>query len=128
MAAPKASRGSAADPALQIDLEDRGSTLVLRVSGSAAADVADQLAQALQHAAQQRSQVLAIDVSGLTFISSTGLGGLVAAHVTCQKNGTRLFLIDPQPFLVDILQITRLNSLFKVCQTLEEAEQQARGG
>lgn len=108
---------------LQLELQERGEMLVLKVSGMAAVEDAGQLSRALQEAAARRPKILVVDLSGLAFISSTGLGGIVAAHVACVKNGTRMFLINPQPFIREVLHITRLSDLFRICETVEEAEQ-----
>lgn len=108
---------------LQIEMHTQGQTVVVRLSGMAVAEIAGQLSRALQEAAQRKPRLLAVDLSELSFISSTGLGGIIAAHVTCQKNGTCLALIRPRPFIQEILDITKLSDLLKICDTLEEAQQ-----
>ena len=118
------SRGvDASADALQIELDERGSTVVLKVSGMAAVEVAGQLSRALQEAAVKKPALLAVDLSGLSFISSMGLGGLVAAHVTCNKNATTMCLINPRPFIREILNLTKLNNLLLIRDSLAEAEQ-----
>ena len=87
----------------------------------------NQTRKALQTAANLKSKIMVIDLAELGFISSTGLGGIVAAHVTCQKNGTKMFLVNPKPMVREVLEVTRLTTLFKICDTLEEAEQLAAG-
>ena len=123
------SRGvDASADALQIELVERGSTIVLKVSGMAAVEVAGQLSRALQEAAVKKPALLAVDLSGLSFISSMGLGGLVAAHVTCNKTGTTMCLINPKRFIREILNLTKLSNLLVVRDTLDEAEQLVQRG
>ena len=110
---------------LQIEMSEQGSTVLIKVSGMAAVEVVGQFSRALQEAAARKPRLLAVDLSGLSFISSTGLGGIVAAHVTCRKNDTLLCLINPKPFIREILDLTKLSSLFEICDTLPEAEQLA---
>ena len=98
------SSGAAAAP-LRIETEERDGVLVVKIVGVAAVDVSAQMSRALQEAACKTPAILAIDLSELAFISSTGLGGIVSAHVTCQRNGTKMFLINPKPFIVEILNI-----------------------
>ena len=112
------------DP-LQIEMSEQGATVLIKVSGMAAVEVVGQFSRALQEAAARKPRLLAVDLSGLSFISSTGLGGIVAAHVTCRKNDTLLCLINPKPFIREILDLTKLSSLFEICDTLPEAEQLA---
>lgn len=113
---------------LQIEKQRHGTTVLLKVSGVAAAEVAGQLSRALQEAAREKPKLLAVDLAELSFIGSLGLGGLVAAHVTCEKNGVQIFLINPRKFIREILVLTKLSTLFKVCDTLAEAEQLASAG
>ncbi|MCG3137060.1 MAG: hypothetical protein HJJLKODD_00902 [Phycisphaerae bacterium] len=113
---------------LTLTREQQGDVVVVRVRGMAVAEMAGQLSRALQEAAQLQPKVMAVDLSELGFISSTGLGSIVAAHVSCQKYGTRLFLINPRPMIAEVLRVTRLNNLFKVCATVAEAEQLVAGG
>ena len=108
---------------LQLDFEERGGVLALRVGGVAAVEVVGQLSRTLQEAAARRPRLLAVDLTGLNFISSTGLGSLVASHVACQKNGTIMVLIRPKPYIRGVLEITSLSKLFHICESLEEAEQ-----
>ncbi len=116
------------DAPLQIEMSEHGSTVLIKVSGMAAVEVVGQFSRALQEAAARKPRLLAVDLSGLSFISSTGLGGIVAAHVTCRKNDTLLCLIHPKPFLREILDLTKLSSLFEICDTVAEAEQLAGAG
>ncbi len=108
---------------LRLKMIEKGSTVVVQVSGMAAVENAGKLSRMLQEAAALKPSLLAVDLSELSFISSTGLGSLVAVHVTCQKSGTKLCLINPRPFLREILDITKLNQLFDSCDSLADAEQ-----
>lgn len=108
---------------LRLKMIEKGSTVVVQVSGMAAVETAGKLSRILQEAAALKPSLLAVDLSELSFVSSTGLGSLVAVHVTCQKSGTRLCLINPQSFLTEILNITKLNQLFETCASLADAEQ-----
>ncbi len=116
------------DAPLQIEMSEHGSTVLIKVSGMAAVEVVGQFSRALQEAAARKPRLLAVDLSGLSFISSTGLGGIVAAHVTCRKNDTRMCLINPKPMIREILDLTKLSSLFEICDSLGEAEQLVGAG
>lgn len=107
---------------LRLKMIEKGSTVVVQVSGMAAVESAGKLSRMLQEAAALKPSLLAVDLSELSFISSTGLGSLVAVHVTCQKSGARLCLINPPSFLREILNITKLNQLFDTCDSLADAE------
>jgi anti-sigma B factor antagonist len=106
-----------------LEREDRGPTIVIKMAGAAAAETASQISRVLQEAAQAQPKLLAIELSELGFISSTGLGSLVDAHVTCQKNSKRMLLIAPKPLILEVLSVTKLDTLFDFADSVEDAEQ-----
>ncbi len=130
MSGTRTSSGGAGTPVepLQIEMVDLGSTVVVKASGMAAVEVVGQLTRALHEAAGKKPALLALDITGLSFISSTGLGGIVAAYVTCQKNNTAMALINPKPFIREILNLTKLSSLLDIYDSVADAEQQLHVG
>jgi anti-sigma B factor antagonist len=115
--------GESEHSALQLAMTEQDEMLILKIAGMAAVEVAGQLSRALQEAAARSPKILVVDLSDLNFISSTGLGALVAAHVTCQRNGSRLCLLKPREFIQEILEVTRLSTLFEVCESLEKVRE-----
>jgi anti-sigma B factor antagonist len=57
-----------------------------------------------------------IDLSEATFVDSCGLGALIALHKTVRGRGGTLRLLNPQPSVLQILELTRLNLVFEVVQ------------
>ena len=55
-----------------------------------------------------------IDLSEATFVDSCGLGALVALHKTVRSRGGTVKLLNPQPSIQQILELTRLNLVFEV--------------
>ena|SRR5438270_12017932 len=55
-----------------------------------------------------------IDLSQTTFIDSCGLGALIALHKTaCSRKGA-VRLINPQPPVNQILELTRMHHIFQI--------------
>ena len=61
-----------------------------------------------------------VDCDGLGFISSSGLAGLIIARGKAIKNGGKIFLTHVQSTIADVLQVTRLNSLFSIYPSTSE--------
>lgn len=62
-----------------------------------------------------------VDLSQTTFIDSCGLGALIALHKTaCSREGT-LRLLNPQPSVQQVLQLTRMHRLFEIVRTTSPA-------
>jgi len=64
---------------------------------------------------------IVLNMANVTYIDSTGLGILVSAHVSAQKQGTALHLSDLGKKFHDLLQLTRLLTVFSVYATEAEA-------
>jgi anti-sigma B factor antagonist len=57
---------------------------------------------------------LVLDIAGLSFVDSTGLGLFVTVHKNLEERGRRLILLGPTPMARRILEITRLDSVLHV--------------
>jgi len=62
-----------------------------------------------------------LDLSGVIGMSSTGLGILISAHRTLRERGAGFYLANLSPKVSTVLQITRLNSVFQIFDSVEEA-------
>ena len=70
----------------------------------------------------ETSANIIIDFSGVPFIDSAGLGGLVGVLVSAQKARRKLLFAAMNPQVITLLEMTRTRSLFTVYSTLQEAE------
>lgn len=61
------------------------------------------------------------DLGRLTYIDSSGLGILVGLHATAQKAGGGIKLANLNPRLRDLLQITRVVTVFEIFERVEDA-------
>jgi anti-sigma B factor antagonist len=60
---------------------------------------------------------LTIDISGLGYVDSVGLGMLLRTQQDCRRHGRSLTLICNNPRIMRVLQITGLTSTFKLQTT-----------
>jgi anti-anti-sigma factor len=58
--------------------------------------------------AGEESADITVDLDGVTFLDSTGLRALVAAHARCGEAGKTLTLVNPSVAVSRILEITGL--------------------
>ena len=64
---------------------------------------------------------IVLNMSNVTYIDSAGLGILVAAHVSAKNQGAALYLSNLGDKFNDVLQLTRLMTVFSVYPTEAEA-------
>lgn len=92
---------------LSVTREEAHDEIRLRVSGELDLRTSDILLEALTSPADRR---IALDLSELSFIDSTGLSVLIAAR----KQGAIIVLRNPPPQMQKLLSITGLQGEFPV--------------
>lgn len=70
---------------------------------------------------------LIVNLSQVTQVDTSGLTALVTAHLSAAKRGGALKLANPIKRIRELLDITRLNTLFTVFDTEDEAVASFRG-
>lgn len=106
---------------LQILIEQRGDSAIVKLRGSANMDVCGNLQERLYEAIELPVRRLVLDLSELDFMSSVGLGAIMAAHLRCRHRNCELMLASPQPRIHELLELTKLTRLFDVVQSVDEA-------
>jgi anti-anti-sigma factor len=62
-----------------------------------------------------------IDLSGVDFLASIGIGALVKIAVAAQNRGGRIVLLDPQPNVSRVLAVTRIDKVIPVVYGISAA-------
>ena len=71
------------------------------------------------------SRALILDFTGVPLIDSAGVGALVGAYVSRQKDGRSLGLVGVNQRIHQALEITRVEQYFRFYNSIPEAEQAA---
>jgi len=87
--------------------------------GQETADLRARLNQLLE-AGQLR---IILKLEGVTYIDSAGLSTLVACHTSARKRDGTVKLTHLTSRVRDLLQITRLSTVFEIFPTVEDARQ-----
>src|ERR1700722_9121343 len=66
-------------------------------------------------------KIIVLNMTNVTYIDSAGLGALVAAHVSAKKESAVLLLSDLGTKFHEVMQVTRLLTVFNVFTTEAEA-------
>lgn len=68
---------------------------------------------------------LILDLTGVPYMDSAGIGALVGAHVSHSKDGRSLALVGVNERVLNALKITRVDGFFKVYDSVAAAERAA---
>jgi anti-sigma B factor antagonist len=72
-----------------------------------------------------KSRALIIDFTNVALADSAGVGALVGAYVSRQKDGRSLGLVGVNQRIHHALEVTRVENFFHFYKTIAEAEQAA---
>ena len=61
----------------------------------------------------ENSSAILLNLAGVSYMDSAGLGEMVGAHASVSNRGGKIKLLNVQKRLQDLLQITRLYTLFE---------------
>ena len=95
---------------------DADGSLVVRVVGEVDLAVVDGLKAAVRPCIAE-GQLIELDLSGLEFIDSSGLGALVQLRNEAEQQGASLRLRDMPPRILRLFDITGLAGVFEVTST-----------
>lgn len=70
---------------------------------------------------EEKANTVILDLTGVPYIDSSGLGSLVSAYISLQKVGRRVALTGVNERIGKLFEITRTDSLFLIFDTVEHA-------
>ena len=69
------------------------------------------------------SRVLLLDFTGVPYVDSAGIGSLVGAYVTHNKDGRALYMIGVNERVQNALKVTHVEKFFRFVDSVTAAEQ-----
>ncbi len=102
--------------------EISANTLVLRITGDLIGeDNGTQLIDAVNEAVSHKVVTCIVDISELRYINSSGIGVLITILTKFRNKGGEVYLMNPSESVKKLLAITKLNAIFQVVKSEEEA-------
>ena len=101
---------------------DDGITHVV-LSGRLDTTAAEELGQNISDATAGRDQPAIVDVSGIEFLASMGIGLLLANSKRLTKAGHKLVILNPQGMVDVVLKASRLDKVMAIAYDLDAAVQ-----
>ena len=98
-----------------------GKTVVLDVKGRVTIGHDAELREAIREAVDAGAQNILLNMKQVTKLDSSGIGELVAAHITISREGGRLLLVGLAANLAAVLQITQLLGVLELFDDADSA-------
>ena len=110
-----------ADRPLAMDIRQVADGVVILVHGTASMMESEKMRQVLDDLTARHTTPIILDLSDLDFICSTGLGAIIDGHLKTRHYNGQIRLVNPQPPVRELLETTRLTTLFQVFSSLDSA-------
>jgi anti-anti-sigma factor len=94
-----------------LDLKGR-----LRIGGSTVA-----LHNTIRTLAQEGKTMILLNLAGVSYIDSCGLGELIAGHITLRKKGGEIKLLNVAETVRELMAVSDLLAIFDIYETESEA-------
>src|SRR5690606_15817451 len=118
-ACPRASGGGHVE--VSVTSRPSGDRTVVHVTGEIDVYTAPTLREELASLTEAGTTNIVVDLTGVPFMDSTGLGVLVGALKRVRTAGGRLRLVIDQEKVLKVFRITALTQVFEIYPTLDEA-------
>ena len=66
-----------------------------------------------------------LDLTGVPYMDSAGMGAVINHYVRCQGKGKRLFAVGVSPRVLELFKMTRVDAVIPMVATVAEAEAKA---
>jgi anti-sigma B factor antagonist len=107
---------------MELQTHEDGSVTVLTVTGDLViGDAESTFKKTVTRLLEEGHTRLLVDLSGVGFLDSSGLGALVRALTQSQKEGGQTKLLRAGPQIRKLLQMTKLDSVFEIHDDMEAA-------
>jgi anti-anti-sigma factor len=120
----KSTAWSAGGPSVSITakLEKHGKTPLVRVMGKVADDDVQRVAERMDQAFARNTPQVILDLTGVEFMDSRGLGTVVYYHTMLQRQKRELIVLNgtPSGFLHELFETTHLNNVLRVISDLKQ--------
>jgi len=71
---------------------------------------------------EQKKNLIALNLSGVTYLDSGALNVLIYTHNVLKKNDGDMVLIQPSEYVLDVIEVVGLNKLVQIYPKMEDFE------
>jgi anti-sigma B factor antagonist len=101
--------------------EIKNNKLIIRLAGDLIGeDNGASVIEVVTDAIQKKVMNCIVDISGLRYINSSGIGVLITILTKFRNKGGEVYLMRPSESVQKLLVITKLNAIFQIVNSEEE--------
>jgi len=105
-----------------MNIKEQYGTVIIELKGKlVGGSLSDRMNQTLDNLLAQGKNKIVVDLGGVTSLNSSGMGILISSFSKVNDNGGVLKLANITNKIKGLLSITKLNQIFEVYNSTEEA-------
>lgn len=108
---------------MQLIIHERDDVSHVALEGRLDATGVEEMEESFAEATTARGLPTVVDLSGISFMSSLGIGFLFANTKRLKKAGCKLVLLNPKGMVEDVLRISKMDKVMPIAYELEDALQ-----
>ncbi len=109
------------ETSLDVSVTWRNQLAVVVVSGELDLTTGVQLRTTVDSLVSPEHSTIVVDLGPTTFLGSTGLAMLLAAHKRCREAGGELRVVAADPMIREVFAVTNVDSILPLYPTLDAA-------
>ncbi len=94
---------------------------VINVDGDIDSDTSSMFKKSLNYALGRGERNILLNFENVNFITSVGIGVIIDLYKQLDKNNGKLVLVKVRKLVRDVLEVSRLDSVFQIMDTESEA-------
>ena len=101
-----------------LETESEGNSALVRIRGDLDLQVVERVTEALTQIESGEPELLVIDLSRVSFMDSSGMGAIAAAHIRATDAGRRFAIVRPPAGVRQAFDRTRLDEVITITDDL----------
>ena len=106
---------------MKIDVENRDNGAILHLEGKIIGDGVARFRHAVEEQINSNVSWIILDLSEVPLMDSSALGTIIMAFLKLKEKKGKLVLLYVQKSILEILNITKLNSMFEIYDNMQSA-------
>lgn len=99
---------------MELILDGKDETLTIRIIGELVATTCASLREVVTDSITRKPKRIVLDMSGVPFVDTSGLGVLVGLRATLKTNKIDLEVVNPSERVVNVFRLTKLDGVFGI--------------
>jgi anti-sigma B factor antagonist len=121
MTTPSSPASSGAGPALTVSVTEHNAVVTVTVAGELDVSTVPAFNKELSELRQNSATTLVLDLSGTTFMDSTGLSAVLVSEMHARMRGQRFKVIAGPPHVHELFKLTGVDNFLEVVGPEDDA-------